>query len=310
MASSVAKWVSASEQTDLWRSSPVQGTVGVLYVPETQMFLYAQQGNTDYYAQSMQGVYQGFHDLNVQADWVHIDDVDKYDFLYLPCPVMLKQETVDRLGSWVAAGGTLVSEGCPGYFGKGGHVDPVQPGWGLDGLFGVRESYVEFTPDLLEELIFHVDGTQVRGGIFLQAYRVIEGTATGWYADGQVAAVDHVYGNGRTRLLGTMAGYGYATHPGDRSPDLFAGLLAWTGKTQHVVSSDTRVKARLHDGARGTYLWVANPTRQDLPVQLVLSGRWGPFTTCHSLWGAEAAVEGRVVALRAGARDVTVIALE
>ena len=310
MVSCVAKWVSASEQADLWRSTPVQGTVGILFVPETQMFLYAQQGNTDYYARSMQGVYQGFHDLNVQADWVHIDDVKEYDFLYLPCPVMLKQETVDRLKAWVKAGGMLVSEGCPGYFGQGGHVDPVQPGWGMDELFGARESYVEFTPDLLDGLIFHVDDTPVRGGIFLQAYEATAGTAVGVYADGQVAAVDHVYGKGRTRLLGTMPGYGYATHPGERSPDLFADLLDWAGKTQHIVSSDARIKARLHDGAGGIYLWVANPTRQDLPVRLVLSDQWGPFTTSRSLWGAEATVDGRVATLRAGARDVAVIALE
>jgi beta-galactosidase len=181
---------------------------------------------------------------------------------------------------------------------------------GLDALFGARESYVEFTPDILGDLQFDVGGTPVRGGVFLQAYEPTAGTAAGWYEDKRIAAVDNAHGKGRTRLLGTMAGYGYATHPDDRSPSFFAELMDWAGREQHVTCSEARVKARLHDGEGGMYLWVANPVREPLSVELQLSGAWGPFTSCRSLWGAEATVDGRTVTLTAGARDVAVIALE
>jgi beta-galactosidase len=310
MASAVGKWVSAPEQGELWKSRPVKGTLGIVHVPETQIFTYAQQGSTDFYAQSMQGTYQGFFDRNIQADWVRIDDIDEYDTLYLPYPVMLHQATADKLIAWVENGGTLVAEGCPAYWGDGAHVGTVQPNLGLDALFGARESYVEFTPDLFGDLEFNLSGIPVRGGVFMQAYEPTTGTPVGWYDDGRVAAVDHTYGKGKTRLLGTMAGYGYATHPDDRSPAFYAGLLDWAGGTQHVVCSEPRVKARLHDGPGGTYLWVANPVRQPLPVRLELSPAWGPFSACRSLWGAEATVDGRTVALTAGARDVAVIALQ
>ena len=309
MASKVGKWTGALEQEALWRSRPVQGEVGIVYVPETQIFTQAQQGNTDFYSGSMQGTYQGFFDLNVQADWVRIDHIDEYKTLYLPYPVMLTQATADRLRTWVEDGGTLVSEGCPAYWGDGAHVGPSQPNLGLDALFGASESYVEFTPDLLGDLTFNYSGTPVRGGVFLQAYAVTAGTAVGWYSDGRVAAVQNQVGKGKTLLLGTMAGYGYGTHPDDRSPAFFADVLAWAGVTQHVVCSDPRVKARLHAGEGGTYLWVANPKRQPLPVRLELSDAWGPFSSCRSLWGAEAEVDGRTVELTAGARDVAVIAL-
>jgi beta-galactosidase len=143
----------------------------------------------------------------------------------------------------------------------------------------------------------------------MQAYQVTTGSAVGWYADGRVSAVDHTFGDGKTRLLGTMAGYGYAMHPVDGNSALFADVLAWANRTQHVVSSDPRVKARLHGGAGGTYLWVANPLRQTVPVRLTLGSRWGPYSNCRTLWGAGASVEGRVVSLTASARDVTVLAL-
>lgn len=46
--------------------------------------------------------------------------------------------------------------GLPGYFGDRGHVGEVQPNLGLDRLFGAREKYVEFAPDLLENLTLEV----------------------------------------------------------------------------------------------------------------------------------------------------------
>jgi beta-galactosidase len=309
MASRIGRWVSAPAQGNLWRSRPVQGDIGILYVPETQFFAYAQQGNTEYYAQSMQGAYEGFFDKNIQADWVRVSHIDEWNALYLPFPVMLKQETADRLRAWVQAGGTLIAEGCPGYFGDDAHVGSTQPNLGLDELFGARESYVEFTPDLLGDLKLNLSGIPVRGGIFLQAYEPTSGTPVGWYEDGTVAAVEHTYGSGRTRLLGTMVGAGYAAHPDDRSPAFFADVLAWAGKTQHVTCSEPRAKARLHAGDGGVYLWVANPTRQPLPVRLTLSDSWGPYSSSESLWGSEAKASGRTVILTAGARDIAVIAL-
>jgi beta-galactosidase len=315
MAGRIARWANAPEQAPLWQSGPVCGEVGIVYVPETQQFIYAQQGSTDLYAQSMWGAYRGLLALNVQADWVHVEHMrvgatDDYGVLYLPCPVMLSQRTADRLRGWVAAGGTLIAEGCPAYFGEGGHVGTVQPNLGLDEVLGARESYVEFTPDLLGELRFTVDGARAWGGWCLQAFEPTTGRAVGWYEDGRVAAVDHVYGKGKTRLIGTMAGVGYGAHSTDRVGDLFAGILAYASVERHVSCSDPQIMARIHGGPGGTYLWVANPTRREHFVHLELGSVWGPYSRAHALWGAEAQVEGRTVALTVEGRDVAVIALE
>ena len=309
MTSRIAKWANAPEQAALWDSRPVQGEIGIIYVPETQLFAYAQQGDTAYYSQSMFGAYEGFFDNNVQADWVHIDHIDEYDALYLPYPAMLSQGTADRLKAWVANGGLLVAEGCPGYFDGCGHAGPTQPNLGLDELFGVRESDVEFTPDLLDDLQLNLSGIPVRGGIFMQAYQPTTGTPVGWYRDGPIAAVDNAFGQGKTRLVGTMCGAGYAGHPQDRSPLFWDAALRLAGKAQHVVSSDPDVKGRIYDGAGGTYLWVSNPARQPRFVRLQLSERWGPLSAARSLWGPEAVVDGCTVTLTVGARDVAILQL-
>jgi beta-galactosidase len=309
-SSEVAKWVAAPAQENLWRSRPIRGEIGILYVPETQVFLYAQQGGkTGFYSSSMQGAYQGFFDNNVQADWVHVDDMDVYDVLYLPIPVMLKEQTAARIIDWVRAGGVLISEGCPAYFGDRGHAGVRQPNLGLDELFGVRESYVEFTPDLLGDLEFDVDGNRVRGGLFLQAYEPTGASPRGSYDDGRIAAASNVFGKGRTLLIGSMCGAGYAGHPDNRSPALFAEILRFADKEQHVQCDEARVKARLHNGAGGVYLWVANPTRQPLPARLTFGSRHGPFSSARPLRGPEAEIDGRTVSLVAPGRDVTVIEL-
>jgi beta-galactosidase len=313
MVSKIGKWATGKEQESLWQSKPVKGDVGIIYVPETQIFNYAQQRNTDFYAQSVHGVYRGFFDNNIQADWVYIDDIDDYKLLYLPFPVMLSQKTAAKLRAWVAAGGTLIAEGCPAYFGDRGHVGTVQPNFGLDEVFGARESYVEFTPDLLGDLAVNVRGAQVWGGIFMQAYRPTTGLAVGWYEDGQVAAVENTFGKGHTLLIGTMVGAGYNTHAGKNAypaaASFFMGLLAFGGVEQHVVSSEPRVKARVQDGPGGTYLWVANPTRQALPVRLNLATAWRPFAQARILWGGKATINGRTIDMVAPARDVSVLGL-
>jgi len=310
MVSKIARWVTAAEQERLWQSRPIKGEVGIVFAPETQLFIYAQQGSTAFYSQSMQGAYRGFFENNIQADWVHIDDIDEYDLLYLPIPVMLSQKSADKLRAWVAAGGTLVAEGCPAYFGDRGHVGTVQPNYGLDEVFGARESYVEFTPDLLSDLRINASGVPVWGGIFLQAYEPTTGTAVGWYEDGRVAMVENSFGNGRTRLIGSMAGAGHAAHSPQGSERFFADVLSFGGKGQHVCCSDPQVKARLHTGDGGTFLWVANPTRQPRPVRLQLGESWGAYSAASPRWGATAEISGRAITLTAPARDVTVLALE
>src|SRR5439155_14237342 len=135
MMSKLAKWVSDPGQSDLWEARPARGEIGIVVVPESQLFAYAQQGNTAFYAEATRGAYQGFFDAGLQPDWVLIDHIDEYRVLYLPFPAMLPAAVAERLRAWVAGGGTLISEGCPGYFGEGGRVGTIQPNHGLYDLF-------------------------------------------------------------------------------------------------------------------------------------------------------------------------------
>lgn len=309
MTSRIANWANSDETAALWRSVPVQGDIGIVVVPESQLFAQAQQGDTAYYTESARGAYQGFFENNIQADWVHIDHIHEYDALYLPYPVMLPREVTDRLIDWVKRGGSLISEGCPGYFGDRGRVGTRQPNLGLDALFGAVESYVEFTPDILGDLTFQVGDLRVRGGTFLQAFEPTSGTIAGRYADGKIAVVDNVYGSGRTRLIGTFPGAGMHRAPNDDSRRFYRELLSWCGREPQVTVSDQRVTARIQDGDGGTYLWAVNPTRERVSADVRLNGRWADLGPAESMWGETAFGEPGIVKVNVGDRDACIARL-
>jgi beta-galactosidase len=331
MASTLARWTNAN--ADIWKSRPVKGDVGIVFVQEADDFNSVQSGAAGgggggggarggrgatagsgasaagAYVQSVQGAYQAFFDSNIQADFVDIDHIGEYPMIYLAYPEMLKKSTADKLREYVAKGGKLISEGCPGYFGDGGTVGTVQPNLGLDQLFGARETYVQFTPDILDRLTLTVRGKPIGGGYFLQEYKLAGGQQAGQYANGHIAAVEHTLGSGKTLLIGTFPGGSYYRNHSPATREFFSELLAWAGIDQQVKSSDPEIKARLHKGPGGTYLWVVNPTRTERTVKISLPSA---FQRAVDLWqeAGHATVNGNTVTTTVGDRNAAVIRLE
>ncbi len=319
MASRLARWTNT--HGDIWKSGPVKGDVGIVFVQEAGDFNSVQSGASaagarggrgtaaGAYVQSLQGAYQAFFDSNIQADFVSIDHIGEYPMIYLAYPEMLTKATADKLRDYVAKGGKLISEGCPGYFGDGGTAGATQPNLGLDQLFGARETYVQFTPDLLDRLTLTVKGKAIGGGYFLQEYKPAGGQAVGQYANGHIAVVEHSSGAGKTLLIGTFpAGNYYRTHSPE-AREFFTGLLAWAGVQPRVQSSDQQVKARLHEGAGGTYLWVVNPTRSTRTVKISLPSA---FQQAVELWqeSNRPVVSGNTLTTTVEDRNAAVIRLQ
>jgi beta-galactosidase len=308
MAGRVAKWTNS--HADIWKSSAIRGDIGLVFVPEAEIFNYMQQGDTAFYTQSIRGAYQAFFDSNIQADFVAIDNIDEYKIIYVPYPVMLSSETAAKLRKFVEQGGTLISEGLPGYFGDHGHVGTVQPNYGLDEVFGARESNVEFMPDISDKLTFQLKGVELFGRYFRQEYKLTSGTDAGKYANGAIAAVENKFGKGRTLLMGSFPGAGYYLHHAPATRDSFAALLAMANVSPSVQISDTKVQARLHQGAGGAYLWVLNPTRDDRAVAVTIASAAGSYASGEDMWGNnKVAFDGGKITVSVPARDGAVIAL-
>ena len=308
MGGRLARW--ANDHPKLWKSNPIRGDVGIVVVPESELFNYVQQGDTAFYAQSVRGAYQAFFDSNIQPDFVAVDDISEYKIVYLPYPVMLTKETVTKLRSFVEQGGTLISEGLPAYFGDHGHVGTVQPNYGLDELFGARESYVEFTPDISNDLTFQLKGAKVYGRYFRQEYELRGGTEVGQYANQKTAAVENRTGRGRSVLIGSFPGAGYYLHHGPGTKEVLAGFLGTAGVVPQVQVDDNSVQARLHVGEGGAYLWITNSTVKDRSVRITLAPGAGKFKSGEDIWGKQpVTIDGQQVNVSVAGRDAVVIAL-
>lgn len=304
MAGRLARWTNSHPA--LWQSRPVKGDVAIVFAPEAERFNFAQQGNTSNYATSARGAYRAFFDSNIQPDWVHIDNIDEYPAAYLPYPVMLTAKTVAKLCDYVRNGGTLISEGVPGYFGDGAHANPKQPPPELQQLFGAVEADIDFTPDLLENLTLRLGRHTIGGRYFKQAYRPTTGRAMGFYADGSVAAVENRFGRGKAILIGTFPGAAYFKKPDPEARLAFQDFLP---HKQRITVSDSSLIARLHEGRGGTVLWVVNPTRQARFVEITLDqDHW---RSARNVW-SDSAVEviGHTVRLTVPDRDAAVLRME
>jgi beta-galactosidase len=308
MAGRVARWTNA--HPNIWKSNPAKGDVGIVFVPESELFNYVQQGSTAFYNQSICGAYQAFFDSNIQPDFVAIDNIDEYKIIYLPYPVMLSNQAAAKLRKFVEQGGTLVSEGLPAYFGDYGHVGTLQPNYGLDEVFGARQSYVEFLPDIANDLTLQLNGIKIYGRYFRQEYDLQGGTAVGQYENGKTAAVENKFGKGRTLLIGSFPGAGYHLHRASATKDVFAHFLELAGVTPMAKVSDSGVQARIHQGAGGTLLWVTNPTPENRTVTVDLAEAVGNFGAAQDLWGNQkASVDGRQITVSIPGRDAAIMTL-
>ncbi|MEN3149747.1 beta-galactosidase [Neorhizobium sp. IRAMC:178] len=310
MQSDMARWANDPAQAALWEAKPVRGEIGILVIPETQEwdYLLNYDRKEKPYPEAMWGAYRAFLENGVQPDWVHIDDIDAYDRLYFPYPIMFTAEQAKRLAAWVEKGGTLIAEACPGYFGDRGHVGQVQPNMGLDKVFGAREDQVEFMPDLGDRIHFELDGAAVDGGGFLQSYVLTGGTARGNFDDGRLAVVESTYGKGRTLLIGTNPSVAYYKSQGKANGAFFAELLRWSGCAPHATLSNKALFARIHRSEKGSFLWLVNPTRSAQLTEVKLAEGHGRLAPGKAVWPVGHDHGGGMIEVPA--RDVLILPLE
>ena len=313
MGAKVTAWANAPEQDGLFKARPVKGDVGILVVPEAQAFNHhlEQGGKEEFYTHCMTGAYQGFFDNNIQSDWVHIDDMDAYDFLYLPYPIHMTSAHVKAVTEWVGRGGKLVLEGCPAYWGDNLSVGAEQPNYEFAQACGVTEEEVEFMPDLGSLIQFDWKGSTVDGGLFLQSYTPDTAEVVARYADGRVAAVRNTYGKGSILLVGTFPSEGYYRKHSPENKAFFADLLHEARVTQPIRLSENEIRVRLwQDEAGQTFLWAINTTGQIQSATATLSAP-ARFAVERVLWGeAMPAMQENTLSLEIPAKDVVVLQLK
>ena len=311
--SRVAKWANDPASKSLFEAQPVKGDLGILFMYETASHSYLTRDTSGghWYPQALKGACRGFINNNLQADWVRLDDIDEYEALYLPYPVAITEQHANRIKEWVRKGGTLISEGCPAYFGGKLHVGETQPNMGLDGLFGAVQTNVEFLPDF--DAPFRLEGIESAyvGGGYKQEYRLEKGTAMAWYEDGAIAAVSHRFGKGRTLLVGTHPSIHCHKVKGGINTEYFREIFRFTKREQWVAASNPAIQARFHQKDKNYSLWIVNPTREAQETGIKISDALGKMTFTASHWNEyRLDMAGNRFTAQVPARDVLILEFE
>jgi beta-galactosidase len=313
----IARWANAHETFPLWKAQPLRGQVGLLLLEDAQIFCYGFYRSTDYYSLSYQGAYEAFLDAGIQADPVLLEHINSYRILYLPFPIALGDEVITKLIAWVREGGVLIAEGCFGYFSAGGHAYEKQPSRGLEALVGARQEAVSFAPDRWLGLEFDSAQGKIAGGVFKQSYVPTTGRATAWYRNapapgnpGGAAVVDNDFGRGKTRIIGTMAGYGYKTGGCPENLRFFAAVLPYAGQSPLIRAAyNTALIPRLWANGTDTFLWCLNQASYPQEVILELNDRYINASSAETLRGSDARVEGPFIRFPLPGRDAAVYRL-
>jgi beta-galactosidase GanA len=199
---------------------------------------------------NLRGHYARLWRLGVPVDFVDQEEVaagvlSAYSVAILPMPLALDGAFLAQLRAFVEAGGTLISEACPGRFDRYGFAPRRQMAPGAEDLFGARHKRVQivrepgdgarWTPEergygefasatvLLGAGVY--TGEAARPGFYLQTVEPAGGEPI-LYAGSEVVGIARRVGAGQAILIGTFIGLCATAYIHPATDDFVARLLA------------------------------------------------------------------------------------
>ena len=163
-------------------------------------------------------------------------------------------------------------------------------------------------PDKWKTLEFDGATGRVRGGVYRQAFRPTAGKPAGRYDNGDCAVVENRFGKGRTRLIGSVPGYGYHLRPDEPTRRFFASHLHYAGRKPHaMLPYNTGIVPRIWADAESCFLWLTNVTAQDQRAIVTLNREHFDLTDIRVMRGGDAMLLGDTVEIDCPQRDAVVL---
>jgi beta-galactosidase GanA len=219
-----------SKHMDLFISGRVPDVrVAILANADTAIFL-ATYGLQQAFSRSVQGLYRTLWNMGIPVDFlssraVHERKLQAYTVAILPFPIAMSDSFADDLKSYVAGGGVLVSEACPGRFSDrdmANYRTALAPGF--EELFGVSDNDIRMCTeqdgtkynDRSSWYKSHISptwlkgvgpflGLQVPASFYLETFRLTGAEPLFTYNE-ETAGTVNSFGHGKAYLIGTYPG--------------------------------------------------------------------------------------------------------
>jgi beta-galactosidase GanA len=267
----------------LAESVPVESGIGIIVSRDTAILNYAGDRDMLLYARALLGTYRAFFDQDIPVSFVHTDVLgsqtvaNTFKYLYYPLPFVADATITAALEAFVAGGGVLVAEACPGHFSENGWCSTRIPGQGLHRLFGVEEIETDRVDQVeiqLKEPVGALAHGPVVGRLYRETLKPIAEAAqvVGVFADGTPAMTCNRYGQGKAYLIGTSPSLAYE----DLRPASARLMITafHTLRDLEICRDPTHpnVETRLHRHAGGYLLILLNWGQQDEEFELWVRG--------------------------------------
>ena len=309
-------------------ASTPQADVAILIDEQNYQLCTSLSQGGENLAYSVRGWHRLLWEAGAAVDFVEVSElseahVNDYKMLILPFPLSLSEAVAERLAAWVAKGGALVCEACPGRIDETAFCNRGELSPKMAELFGVRqESFTQvrepdgqmrWTPqprtcgEILDATMLDgagpLAGRRLRANVYIETYRPHGGEPVLHYG-GAVAGTVRTVGAGRAWLLGTFVGHNGTAHRDAETRAAVQHLLDLSGVAVHRAG-DLLIRRRVIEGKQAWLL--TNPTDREATGVIPLEG----MTLADDLLGdAVVARDASSVTVRVPPVNVSCIILE
>jgi len=231
--------------------------------------LFAFEKNAEYLvSDSIRGIYTALLRHGVYPDFIWKEQILEnrladYSLVFLPLPLSMSAEYVEKLKEYVANGGSVVSEAYLASYDELSNAQLTIPSFGLDQLFGAREEtiYQNTNRGFIKEFYGKGDFADitVNSAEFSQTFSSSTGETIFSDVLGQTLGVKNHFGNGKTYLLGTLFSHLLQNDP------LLERILVLN---QVPVTDSSSPMIQSLTGNRGQLLSIYNRSQETVSLEL------------------------------------------
>ena len=229
-----------------------QAQVAIFINEDLWHFAEATAESSKHLTHTIKGIYKMLWESGIGVDFVESSEIKngksvRYRVIILPFPLAISDELMSQLKDYVANGGVLISEACPGRYDQYGFARSGEISSIATELFGIEHKGLtlchepgksHWTPiersfgEIIASTRFSgagpFDGYSVLPSLYVETFILKKATPILLKED-EVTGVVNSYGKGKAYLIGTLLGHAGATYEDRPTRDFLVKLLIDSG---------------------------------------------------------------------------------
>jgi beta-galactosidase GanA len=232
------------------RAHRVHATNAIYLSRHSQVLCYCGGRQEELYAGSLFGIYKAAYRSSLPIRFCHEDyledlKTDGIKNLFLPMTLALSEREISAFKEFVEAGGTIITEACPGMFNEEALLDTKSRL--LKELFALQHIDLQASSDWGEITAKWLDSRECfKGTHYRQIVRPLDNSVKvlAEFNDGKPAVTERSYGKGKAIWIGTFSSFYYHQTGDAAARNLFTRFM---DKGGYNIVSKVTVNQPIHE---------------------------------------------------------------